>query len=143
MMDLIKLVESWGDENLVPFMWSYLKASKKDSPWETQNLMFELATLLKNQEASELAEKFESAIYTNSLEEAQREQEIKAIFQKFIEAIERTGAPRTVEINNEPEQPDDPPLQQNAKGGIGLRATFLAFAILLIAVTAFRWRWRP
>src|SRR5215831_768336 len=74
-MDLIKLVESWGDENLVSFMWSYLKASKKDSPWETKNLMLELAALLKNQEAMELTEKFERAIYTNSLEEAQREQE--------------------------------------------------------------------
>jgi hypothetical protein len=139
-MDLIKLVESWGDENLVPFMWSYLKASKKDSPWETNDLMRELATLLKNQEASELTEKFESAIYTNSLDEAQREQERKAILQQFIEAIERTGAPRTVEINNEPEQPDDPPLQRSAKGGIGLGATLLAIAFLLVAVTAFRWR---
>jgi hypothetical protein len=139
-MDLIKLVESWGDENLVPFMWSYLKASKKDSPWETRSLMRELAALLKNQEAMELTEKFEGVIYSNLVREAQREQEGKAILQKFIEAIERTGAPRTVEINNEPEKPDDPPLQRSAKGGIGLGATLLAFAIVLVAVTAFRWR---
>jgi hypothetical protein len=139
-MDLIKLVESWGDENLVPFMWSYLKASKKDSPWETKNLMLELAILLKNQEAMELTEKFEGVIYSNLVREDQREQEGKAILQKFIEAIERTGAPRTVEINNEPEIPDDPPLQRSAKGRTGLGAPLLAFAILLVAVTAFRRR---
>jgi hypothetical protein len=139
-MDLIKLVESWGDENLVPFMWSYLKASKKDSPWETRDLMRELATLLKNQEAMELTEKFEGVIYSNPEREAQREHENKAILQKFIEAIERTGAPRTVEINNEPENLGEPPLQRSAKGGIGLGATLLAFAIVLVAVTAFRWR---
>ena len=140
LMDLIKLVESWGDENLVPFMWSYLKASKKDYPWETWSLMRELAALLKNQEAMELTKKFEGVIYSNPEREAQREQENKAILQKFIEAIERTGAPRTVEINNEPEIPDDPPLQRSAKGGIGLGATLLAFAIVLVAVTAFRRR---
>jgi hypothetical protein len=139
-MDLIELVELWGDENLVPFMWSYLKASKKDFPWETEGLMRKLATLQKNQEALELAEKFESAIYTNSQEEAQSAQERKAILQKFIEAIERAGAPRTVEINNEPEKPDDPPLRQSAKGGIGLGATLLEFAVLLVSAAAFRWR---
>src|SRR5215831_7953642 len=126
--------------NLVPFMWSYLKASKTDSQWETSRLMYKLAILLENQEASELNEKFEKVIYSNSLEEAQREQERKAILQQFIESIERSGAPRTVEINNEPEEPDDPPLQRSAKGGIGLGATLLALAVLLVAVTAFRWR---
>ncbi|MBO0727465.1 MAG: hypothetical protein J2P52_17835, partial [Blastocatellia bacterium] len=116
------------------------KASKKDSPWETKNLMLELATLLKNQEAMELTEKFEGVIYSNLVRDDQREQEGKAILQKFIEAIERAGAPRTVEINNEPEKSDDPPLQRSAKGGIGLWATLLAFAVLLVAVTAFRRR---
>jgi hypothetical protein len=139
-MDLIELVEKWGDENLVPFMWSYLKAFRKDYPWETEDLMRKLATLLKNREALGLIEKFESAIYTNPEEEAQKEQERKAILQQFIEAIERAGPPRTVEINNEPEKPDDPPLQRSAKGGIGLGAPLLAFAVLLGAVTAFRWR---
>lgn len=139
-MDLIGLVEIWGDDNLVPFMWSYLKASKTDSHWETSRLMFKLATLLKNQEASELSEKFEKVIYSNSKEEAEREQEKKAILQQFIESIERSGAPRTVKIKNEPEKPDSPPLQRSAKGGTGLRATLLAFAVLLVVVAAFRWR---
>jgi hypothetical protein len=98
-MDLIRLVELWGDKNLVPFMWSYLKASRKDYPWETVNLMRELATLLKNQEAMELTEKFNCVIYPYPEREAQREQENQAILQKFAEAIERAGAPRTVEIN--------------------------------------------
>jgi hypothetical protein len=138
-MDLIELVELWGDDNLVPFMWSYLKASKKDFLWETHTLMRKLATLLKNREALNLIEKFESGIYSNQEEEAQREQERRAILQQFIEAIEHSGPPRTVEINNEPERPDDPPLQRSAKGGTGLGAKFLAFAILLVAVTAFGW----
>jgi hypothetical protein len=139
-MDLIELVELWGDENLVPFMWSYLKASKKDYPWETVNLMRELATLLKNQEAMELTEKFKSVIYPNPESEAQKEQENKATLEKFIGAIERAGAPRTVDINNEPEKPADPPLQRSAKGGIGLGATLLAFAVLLVSAAVFKWR---
>jgi hypothetical protein len=105
-MDLIELVEIWGDDNLVPFMWSYLKASRTDSHWETSRLMFKLATYLKNQEASELSEKFEKVIYSNSKEEAEREQEKNAILQQFIESIERSGPHGTVEINNEPEKPD-------------------------------------
>jgi hypothetical protein len=99
-MDLIRLVVMWGDDNLVPFMWSYLKASKTDSHWETSRLMYKLATLLKNQEASELVEKFDKVLYSNSIEEVQREQEKKAILRQFIESIERSGAPLTVKINN-------------------------------------------
>lgn len=139
-MELITLVELWGDDNLVPFMWSYIKAFKNDDPWETHGLMRKLATLLKNQEAMELTEKLESWLISGRGGEAQRKQESKAILQKFIEAIEHSGPPRTVEINNEPERPDDPPLQRSARGGIGLGITLLAFAILLVAVTAFRWR---
>jgi hypothetical protein len=99
-IDLIELVEIWGDKNLVPFMWSYLKAYKKDYTWETKDLMRKLATNLKNQEALELTEKFKSWNYTSPESEAQGEQENKAILQKFLETIERSGPPRTVEINN-------------------------------------------
>ena len=137
-MTMIELVELWGDENLIPFMWSYLKAFKKDYPWETENLMRELATLLKNQEALGLIEKFESGIYTDPEKEAQRELERKAILQKFIQAIERAGPPRIVEINNEPETPPDPsPHQQNAKGHIGLISILLAFAVLFMNFTLY------
>jgi hypothetical protein len=106
-MELIELVEFWGDDNLVPFLWSYLKAFKKDDSWEIKNLMRKLATLLKNQEALELIDKFNISIYKRWLNEAQVMQEGKAILQQFIEAIERSGAPRIVEINNEPETPAD------------------------------------
>jgi len=67
--------------------------------------MYKLAILLENQEASELNEKFEKVIYSNSIEEAQREQEKKAILQQFIESIERSGAPRTGKIKNESKKP--------------------------------------
>ena len=106
-MELIELVEFWGDDNMVPFLWSYLKAFKKDDSWEINNLMRKLATLLKNQEALELIDKFNISIYKRWLNEAQVMQEGKAILQQFIEAIERSGAPRIVEINNEPETPAD------------------------------------
>ncbi len=138
-LDLIELVELWGDDNLVPFMWSYLKASRKDFPWDTRDLMLKIAILLKNQEALELTEKFESGIATDPEKEAKLEQERKAILQQFIEIIERAGPPRIVEINDEPETPVEPvPSQQRAEGKVGLMTTLLVFAILLIAIPAFR-----
>lgn len=140
-MELIQLVELLGDENLVPFMWSYLKAFKKDHPWETNALMHKLANSLMNQEALELIKKFDCGDYANTEERARIEQERETILQHFIQAIERSGAPRIVEINNEPETPaDSSPHQQSAKGGTGLRAMLFAFAILLVPVAAFRWR---
>jgi len=65
--------------------------------------MRELATLLKNQQALELIEKFEDPIDKDPEKEAQREWGRRATLQRFIETIERSGAPRIVEINNEPE----------------------------------------
>jgi len=101
-MAMIGLVELWGDENLIPFMWSYLKALKKDDPWETRNLMLKLATLLQNEEAVELIEEFKTGINWFPEKTAQIEQERMATLQRFIETIERSGAPRIIEIKNEP-----------------------------------------
>src|SRR5262245_33042914 len=136
---LINLAELWGDDNMAPFMWSYLNAYKKDAPWETKTLMHKLATLLKNREALEMVEKFDTGIYTNLIKEDRGEESRKAILQQFIEAIERSGAPRIVEINNEPEPPaDSPPHRQNTEGKLGMMAMLLALAVLLIAIPALR-----
>lgn len=133
-MELIELVELWGDENLAPFLWSHLKASTEGSRLGANLLMRKLATLLKNQKALELTEKYEDTV--NSM----RWPEQEAIFQRFIEVIERAGAPRPFEIKNEPEKPDDPPLQQSAIGGTRLVAMLFAFAVLLGVVAVFRRR---
>lgn len=148
---LVELGALLGDENLGSLLWTHLKAANDNSIWGAWHPMRKLAILLKNQEAWELTEKYDQDTYRMKFDE-----EKKAIVRRFIKAVERAGAPRPFEIKNEPEKPADPPrpaeiknepekpigqpLQQSAKGGIGLRGTLLAFAILLVAVIAIRRR---
>jgi hypothetical protein len=121
--ELIELVEIWRDENLVPFIWSYLKAFKGDDSWETGRLMNKIATILNNQEALILAEHYGGMIHLAQENEAQRSQMAQAILRRFIEAIERSGAPNTVEINNKPErEPDSSQYQQDTDGRTRLSA---------------------
>jgi len=140
-----------GDEILGSLLWSHLKAADQNSIWDAWHPMRKLAILLKNREAWKLTEKYDAGAYQSKFYE-----EKEAILRQFIKAIERAGAPRPLEIKNEPEKPDDPPRpaeiknepekpidpppQRSAKGGIGLGATLLTFTILLVAVIAFRWR---
>jgi hypothetical protein len=149
--ELVEVGALLGDENLGSLLWSHLKAADQNSIWDAWHPMRKLAILLKNQEAWKLTEKYDAMTYETKFYE-----EKKAIWRQFIKAIERAGAPRPFEIKNEPEKPDDPPrpaeiknepekpvdppLQRSAKGGIGLGATLLAFAVLLGVVAAFRWR---
>jgi hypothetical protein len=120
--ELIVLVELWGDEKLTPFIWSYLKAHKiahrGDQSYDIQILMRKLATILNNQEALKLVEMYESTGDWDQKGEAQ-----KAILQQFIEAIERSGPPQTVEINDKPEmKPDSPQYRRDTDSETGLSA---------------------
>jgi hypothetical protein len=125
--ELIVLVELWEDENLTPFIWSYLTAIKVarrgDQSWDIGRLMRTLATRLNNQEALKLVEMYESLSDWDQERESQRLEKNQAILQQFIEAIERSGAPNTIEINDKPEMaPDSSQYRRDTDSKTGLFA---------------------
>jgi hypothetical protein len=125
--ELIELVEVWEDENLTPFIWSYLTAIKiarrGDEFWDIERLMRKLATRLNNQEALGLGERYENLSAWDRERESQRGERNQEILQQFIEAIERSGPPNTVEINNKPEmKPDSSQYRQDTESKTGLSA---------------------
>jgi hypothetical protein len=125
--ELVELVELWEDENLTPFIWSYLTAikiaSRGDQSWYIERLMRKLATRLNNREALRLVEMYESLSDWDREKESQRLERNQEILRQFIEAIERSGPPNTVEINNKPEiKPDSSQYQQDTESKTGLSA---------------------
>jgi hypothetical protein len=125
--ELIELVELLEDENLTPFIWSYLTAIKiarrGDESWDIERLMRTLATRLNNQEALKLVAMYESLSDWHQERESQRLEKNQAILQQFIEAIERSSPPNTVEINDKPEvKPDSSQYRQDTDSKTGLSA---------------------
>jgi hypothetical protein len=116
--ELIELVEIWGDENLTPFIWSYLKSFKNDHLWNTKRLMTKLATSLNNYWARKLAERYDSLIDTDQEGAAIKLEFNQAILRQFIVAIERSGPPRTIEIKNQPEPATESKMGLHAFSGI-------------------------
>jgi hypothetical protein len=99
---LIELAEEWKDENLIPFLWSYLKAFKQNTPLLTQELMSRIADSFGNQAATTLVERFSELDY-ESIKEGQQKglQEHHKLLDEFIRLIENLGPPRLVEIKTE------------------------------------------
>jgi hypothetical protein len=96
---LLSLIDECGDENLIPFLWSYLKAGKQDDPYITSQLLSRVAAAIAGAEAEELVDQFETAIYGSDDEEnPQPASEPSKALDEFFKRIESYGAPRLVVI---------------------------------------------
>jgi hypothetical protein len=98
---LIEVVELWQDETLIPFLWSYLKASKQDDYDITEELMRRIATALNHQEALALSEQFSKLLYQSFIDEQASAQKYRNLVREFITLIECAGPPGLVEIKDE------------------------------------------
>ena len=119
---LIEVVELWQDEALIPFLWSFLKASKQDDYYITKELMRRITTALNYQEALALTEQFSKLPYQSFINEQSARSTL----------IECAGPPRLVEIKN-----GSPPTAQAPSNGTSIWISSFSLAGLLIGARLF------
>jgi hypothetical protein len=110
---LIELAEDWGDENFIPFLWSYLKTNQPDEPHVVTELIEQIAKPYPlNEDAQRMSTRYQNAANGISDDEGESDNDDDEASAKipqpladphvlraeFIKLIESLGAPRLVYI---------------------------------------------